>query len=237
MNEIIAAIVGAVVAGILALIAYVYQQRKGNRVIVNMLSQSPQITFSNSVQKKLEIIYNGKKVDNLVLTQFVIFNQGDKIIKPLILDVSVKPKSGNFTFAELNISDPQEITKSIMDRETGAVAIERPYLNPKNKYQEEEIKVSVFSDVELDFSVSGGGEDWATKLVGQDELDPKRGYYFSIFLSIAIIGIMILVVLNVITNFSDLVTISVGLVICFLFYIDRFHIFPKETKKILSHRS
>ena len=41
MDQIVAAIVGAVVAGALALIAYLYQQRSGNRVIVRLLSQTP----------------------------------------------------------------------------------------------------------------------------------------------------------------------------------------------------
>lgn len=196
MEQIYAAIVGAIATGLLALIAYLYQQRLGNRVIVKMISQSPQITFEDSVQQKLEIIYNGRKVNDLVLTQFTISNQGSNIIKPLKLTMSVKPKDeeikpslnlkinlkpiiNNFTFAELNVNDPQEITISKMDSETGTFEIERPYFNPQKKYKEEEIKVSVFSDVLLDFSVSGGGEDWAIKLVKASDEIAKRQFFWS----------------------------------------------------------
>ncbi len=194
MEQIYAAIIGSIVTGLLAFFAYLYQQRLGNRVIVKMISQSPQITFEDSVQQKLEIIYNGKKIKDLVLTQFTISNQGSNIIKPLKLTVNVKPKSGldlkvttinlqpiisNFTFAELNVNDPLEITTSKMDSQTGSFEIERPYLNPQKKYKEEEIKVSVFSDVELDFSVSGGGEDWAIKYVKASEEMAKRRSFWS----------------------------------------------------------
>jgi hypothetical protein len=163
-DEVVGAIVGAVITAIIGLAVYLYQQRKGNRVIVKMISQTPQIIFSDSVQKKLEIIYNGRKVDNLVLTQFVIFNQGSNTIKPLNLIVTVKPKSDNFTYAEVDVNDTRDIALSSMNNETGAFQILRPYLNPKKKYPDEEIKVSVFSDVLLDFSVNGGGEDWGAKL-------------------------------------------------------------------------
>ncbi len=109
----------------------------------------------------------------------MIYNQGTKIIKPLKLTGNVKPDekflpigksiSMHSYFMELNVTDLQEITASRMENTTGTFEIERPYLNPKSKYKEEEIKVSVFSDVPLDLSVSGGGEDWASKLVYLEE--------------------------------------------------------------------
>lgn len=193
--EIIAAVIGAVVTGFIGLGIFLYRQHRGNWVIVERLSQTPQIKFSDAVQKKLEIIYNGRKVDNLVLTQFVIFNKSDKNIKPLKLTVNVTPKSDNFTYAELNVSDPQEITISKMDSGTGAFEIERPYLKSQKKYKEEKIEVSLFSDVLLDFSVNGGGEDWGCKVVNSATV---KKWNSKIFLIAG--AFMIGVLLDVVTN-------------------------------------
>lgn len=204
-TDIIAAIVGAVVTGLLGFAAYQYNQRRGNQVIVKILSQTPQITLLDSVQQKLEIIYNGRQVKNLVLTQLTICNQGSNMIKPLKLTIGVSPKPGQgtsvnpkiadnqaqpitseFTYAEFNVNDPRGITISRMESQTGTFEIERPYINPKKKYAEEEIKVSVFSDVLLDFSVNGGGEDWASKLVYNEE--PRKRILFLVSAFYGILG-------------------------------------------------
>lgn len=204
-TDIIAAIVGAVVTGVLGFVAYQYKQRRGNQVIVKILSQTPQITLLDSVQQKLEIIYNGRQIKNLVLTQLTICNQGSNMIKPLKLTIGVSPKPGQgtsvdsiiadnrarsiineFTYVELNVNDPRGITISRMDSQTSSFEIERPYINPKKKYAEEEIKVSVFSDVLLDFSVNGGGEDWASKLVYNEE--PRKRILFLVSAFSGILG-------------------------------------------------
>ncbi|HOP02776.1 MAG TPA: hypothetical protein PKX58_11305 [Flexilinea sp.] len=212
MSDIIAAVTGAVVASILGFIAFQYQQHRGNIVVVERLLQSPQINFSNAIDKKLEIIYNGNKVKNLVLTHFVIFNQGSNTVKPLKLTVKITPKSENFTYAELNVSDPNEIATWKMDNETGTFEIERPYLNSLKKYKEEKIDVSLFSDVLLDFSVNGGGEDWGCKVVNSD-LGKKRINKFLyvgmiIFTIISYFIIAYNIMLNYIKHFTELSSIE-----------------------------
>ena len=221
-TDIIAAIVGAVVTGLLGFAAYHYKQRRGNRVIVKILSQTPQITLLDSVQQKLEIIYNGRQVKNLVLTQLTICNQGSNMIKPLKLTIGVSPKPGQgtsvnpkiadnqaqpitseFTYAEFNVNDPRGITISRMESQTGTFEIERPYINPKKKYAEEEIKVSIFSDVLLDFSVNGGGEDWASKLVYNEE--PRKRILFLVSAFSGILG----AVLGLLANYSSVNNIHV----------------------------
>lgn len=82
MNEIIAVIVGAVVIGF---IAYLYKSRQGNRIIVKRISETPQIKISDMVRKNLKITYNDQPVDNLVLNNLVIYNNGNEIIEPAIM--------------------------------------------------------------------------------------------------------------------------------------------------------
>jgi hypothetical protein len=86
MNEIIAVIVGAVVIG---LIAYLYKRRQGNRIIIRRISETPQINISQRVRKNLKITYNDQPVDNLVLNNLVIYNNGNEIIEPLKIEFKV----------------------------------------------------------------------------------------------------------------------------------------------------
>jgi hypothetical protein len=169
MNEIIAAIVGAVITGIIAFIAYIYKSRQGNRIIVKRISETPQIDVSRRVKRNLAITYNNQPVDNLVLNTLVVHNNGNEIIKPVEFKLEVTTPKGEIDYLEVEEDDPLgQLGQMKIIKDRSSLTIKRPYLNPKKKFKEEEIKLAVFSNTRLDFSVEGGGEGWYAKF--EDEI-------------------------------------------------------------------
>ena len=158
MNEIIAVIVGAVVIG---LIAYLYKRRQGNRIIIRRISETPQINISQRVRKNLKITYNDQPVDNLVLNNLVIYNNGNEIIEPLKIEFKVYPSDGNLAYLEVEANDP--LDRTTVNTSEPFFVVVRPHIDIRRKYPEEEIKLAVFSNTSLIFFVKGGGRGWDTK--------------------------------------------------------------------------
>jgi hypothetical protein len=190
-NQIIGGIVGAVATGLIALIAYIYKSRQGKRIIVKRVSETPQIKISEEVRKNLKITYNDQPVDNLVLNTLVVYNNGNEIIEPVEMALKAYPPDAPFKFLEVEVDDPLGKTK--IDMIGPGLTISRPYLNPKKKFKEEEIKLALFSNANLDISVEGGGRGWHSQyeeMVGYWGTLPKWVSGFGLLSSA--IGIIIL---------------------------------------------
>lgn len=164
LESSIGPILGAMVGACIAWLISLYKSHKGNIIVVEQILQTSQVNFKPAVQKELEIIYHGQKINDLVLTQFIISNQGDNVIKPLKLTFKVTPKVPSLSFVNCNTEDPQNLSTWTNSRGMYLIDIDRPYLNPVKKYKDEKIQLSFFSDAILDFQLIGGGEDWGSKL-------------------------------------------------------------------------
>jgi hypothetical protein len=193
----IAAYVIGVATGLAALIAQWIRGRRGNRVVVSLLSQSPQVSISESVSNNLEIKYKGQPVDQIVLTRLVITNEGAIDIKDLALKLHVRVKQFNdkkastLPFVEAILSDPLALAQIDTTRiDTGLVTPElpssmaweidfrRPFFNPKRAYKEEQIGLTLISNATIDVSVKGGGPGWYTQY--KVSVSVRDGITFSI---------------------------------------------------------
>jgi hypothetical protein len=225
MNEIIAAIVGAVVTGIIALIAYLYRSRQGNRIIVKRISETPQIDVSRRVKRKLEITYDGRPVENLVLNTLVIYNNGNEIIEPIEIGVGITLPDQTSSYLEVEIDDPLGETEIDMNRV--GFTVSRPYLNPKKKFKEEEIKIAVFTSISLDFFVEGGGKGWYAEYKDEKgKAGGVRGTWLYLFTTIfviilSVVGMAILSALGfeTITIFLGMAGIILGVSLSILTYM------------------
>ena len=168
MKEIIAVIVGAVVIG---LIAYLYKRRQGNRIIIRRISETPQINISQRVRKNLKITYNDQPVDNLVLNNLVIYNNGNEIIEPLKIEFKVYPSDGSLAYLAVEANDP--LDRTTVNISEPFFVVDRPHIDIRKKYPKEEIRLAVFSNISLIFFVKGGGRGWDTKF--EDSLQ-KPGF-------------------------------------------------------------
>jgi hypothetical protein len=193
-NQIIGGIVGAVAAGLIALIAYLYKSRQGNRIIVKRVSETPQIEISRRVKRKLEITYDGSPVDNLVLNTLVIYNNGNEIIKPVEFKLGVTSSNGEIAYLEIEETDPLgQLGQMKVIKDGYSFTIKRLYLNPKKKFKEEEIKLAVFSNTRLNFSVEGGGEGWYTKYADLPEIRKKQGKWGRAVFAFSFVALSIIV--------------------------------------------
>lgn len=205
MNEIWAAIIGAVLTAILGAAWYLYRSHRGNLVLVEKIAQSSQISLKPSVEKDLEVNFKGKKVSDIVLTQFSIKNSGDIVIKPLILNFKLKCAREDYELFNLSTDDPLEMTDFYIRVQTNGVVeneeivIERDFLNPIKSYKNEKITLSILSDKPLDLELQGGGENWGSKLVNQTE--PLKETRFMMIVSFLLaISLIITYVISDITG-------------------------------------
>lgn len=173
--EVIATIIGLILGVILTGLANWWRQRRGNWVVINQISQSPQITISQEVRENLKITYEDKPADQLVLSTFRMTNTSPDNLEDIHIKMTISFKSRALgldpnSFVELEYYDPlDKIEIERIDSSSEELSgkriynIYRPFLNSERKYKEERIELTVFSSSEIETSVEGGGSGWYTK--------------------------------------------------------------------------
>ena len=180
MNEIIAAIIGAVTGAILIWLSSWIKSKNGNRIIISKISQSPQIAISKEARKALSIVYKGKPVEQLVLSNLRVYNDGTSTINNVNFQIEISPKESsvikneNF-FIEIEHLDP--LAKTELDYtpddptspKLWTIDLKRPFINPRRAFPEDAIRLAVFSNHEIVFTVQGGGAGWYTRFADEEE--------------------------------------------------------------------
>ncbi len=157
-TEVLKALIVAVATAIVTAIVLYIRSRRGNRLVVVRISETPQIRISESAGKNLDIRYKGQVVDDLVLNRLYVANHGQNVIEPLEIELTVSARQGTIDFWEFEYSDP--LSKTKLERKDNSLRIERDFINPKRAYKEESIEINIFSNTQLKFSVVGGGRSW-----------------------------------------------------------------------------
>lgn len=226
--QIIAAIVGALITGCIGIIAYVWKGRRGNHVVVRRISETPQISLSPDISKRLEIRYNGQQIKNLVLNSLTITNEGRVTIDPAEITVKLEPVADEIQFFEVEHNDPLNRTTVVLGEKE--FTVKRSFLNPHKAYKEEKLKLAIFSNVNLNISTEGGGKDWYSKF--QDETIVTAQKILPLLI-IAILGLLVTISGFIFpewgqTTFALVLEITVvALAIPFLFVVVVKYLFPE----------
>lgn len=199
INNIVSAVTGGIVTAVIGGVVYWLKSRRGNHIIVQEISQSEQLEFSQNVKEDLEVFYKGEKVDNLVLSKLEITNSGDEVIEPISITVDVLPiKNGNVNFVELSTPSLDEKTK-LFRKGKQKFVLRRDYLKSKKKYPSEKIEISCFSNEPVRFNFQGGGKNWDIRY-------KRRKYKYNLFVCISsilvIIMILVIIYFEVVANTS-----------------------------------
>ena len=88
LMEILKALISAIVGATVTIVFLYFQNRRGNRVVVSRVSETPQIGISQAVRQNLDILYKGQSVNNLVLNTLRLENSGKDVIEPLEIELS-----------------------------------------------------------------------------------------------------------------------------------------------------
>ena len=178
----------AIVGVIITAVVLFFRNRRGNRVVVSRVLQSPQVRVSERLRSSLDIRYKGRPVENLVLNRLRVANKGRTIIESLEIELGFSPVEGNLEYWEVEVLDP--LNKMTVQRKEKSFTLKRDFLNPKRAYKEEEIQLDVFSNAELVYSIVGGGKGWSSNFEdkSRSEKDTIRqltrsGYLFGALLS------------------------------------------------------
>lgn len=161
-GDLVVAIIGSIV-GVIASVVYVYMKsKKGNHVILQRNSETPQISISPRVRQNLQIGYKGQQVDDIVLNILNLYNNGEDIKDPIEIKIDVSSDTSiPISFLELEKKDPLDKTFIVKDGAT--FILSRGFLNAKKAYPEEQIELTFFSNTKLKFVVSGGGKGWSAR--------------------------------------------------------------------------
>jgi hypothetical protein len=166
LTAIIIAILIPIFAAIVPVIYQVIKERQGNRVLVNLVSVTPQLSVSEEIKKNLYVLYKGKPVDNVISYVFKVGNKGRNIIEPLDLTIIFIPENedGKIEFAECETRDLMLEAKATAlvfnSGKHGLVKLWRKFLNPYKTYKEEIFELVVLSNTKLIFSIFGGDKNW-----------------------------------------------------------------------------
>lgn len=170
LNSPISAIIIAILIPILvAIIPLIYdeiKERQGNRVLVNLVSVSPQLSVAKDIKKNLQVSYKGTPISGVISHVFKVGNKGKKGIEPLDLTIIFIPENENekIEFAECETRDLMLDAKAaalVFDSgKHGLVKLWRNFLNPYKMYKEEIFEFVVLSNTKLMFSIFGGDKNW-----------------------------------------------------------------------------
>lgn len=227
-SEILAAIIGALVTGLLALGVYLYKSHKGNKVILEKVKESSLIELRKDFSNNIEIKLKGYSVEKLILYEFELYNSSDNNITDLLVNIEFQCKESNFLVSQIT-KDVQKITiadETFSENSTKILEIKRPYLKPRKKYKKEVISIQIISNSNINFSITGGGENWNADY-GTEFRKALEFLIFgalSIFMAIALIIYYAYSLLTFGTDNSYLIIFaSVFTIICifFLWYADR----------------
>lgn len=223
-------IVGAALAGGVATwIGKEWASRRGNRVMVTRVSETPQIRIGRQIGKgDLSIRYNNEDVDNLVVNILRIENNSSHTISPVIIQITAQPtySSGCKFIKIISIRDPLE--KTIISQRDNLLIFEREFLNSAKAYKEEFIEVSIVSDNSITFSVKGGGKAWAIKYQDNEDISYIRRHSlisFGIFSLLSISGIVLINFINLpIDNLAISSILGAAMIIGLFFLADKLRI-------------
>jgi hypothetical protein len=168
INTVIDVVGGALLALIGSGVIYWIKSRRGNKVILEKVNETSVIQLSEKVRDNLSITYKGNKVNQLILYEFNLYNNGDNNISDFNMTVHFLNFDVNSPFfIEPIINDIQDETTTDLrftnDGNHFELRINRPYLNAKKKFNKELITIQILADTNMGFNVIGGGEGWGTE--------------------------------------------------------------------------
>jgi hypothetical protein len=165
--EVIAVVIGAILGIIITIVGFYINSTRGNRVVVIYKGKATLVKQVESIKSDLIISYRGDEIEQLNVYDLALENHGFKDISNLELRLLVKPES-NKGFVELRIMDYLGKTESAispLDEDNKyEIFITRPFINSRKRYKEETITLKIYSNEELKFNVTGGGEGWYSKI-------------------------------------------------------------------------
>jgi hypothetical protein len=205
---IMAAFVGAFATWIITFLG----NRRGNRVIITRISETPQIVISPDVKPDLEIKYKNTLVKKMVVNSVTISNRGKSVIEPLLVELKISPVDEELNFLEVSRpKDPLEKTKVEIKERT--LVIFRDFLNSQNRYKEEELTLSILSNCRLKFEVVGGGKDWHAKFLDyKGPINTRKVIFKMLLVLLYTVGIFFVEIYGEKFEFSPIVEYTIDII-------------------------
>jgi hypothetical protein len=171
-------VIGFLLTSALAFVLWFIRRRRWDRIVVELISQSPQISISEDLAEDITIRYRGDPTSQVVLTQLRVVNQGDDTIKDLVFFIEAELVSGTReknwltppkvhdvvekTTYEKGESSHKEIS-DVQRRSKFTYKFSRPFMNPIRNDKDEELLITFFSSHEMGLRVYGSGPGWSVQ--------------------------------------------------------------------------
>lgn len=170
ISKIILAVISGLAVFILTRIIDYFSSRKGNRVILQFVKESPLISISAKYSKGLKITYNDRPIDDLILYEFSLYNDSNIDIGQISdFHINFYPEKPEDYFMDFRISEsggkidlaPIEKKDDLGSSAYTSLGMTLPYLNSNKKLKEEKITLVVISNTRIaQVEVIGGGQGW-----------------------------------------------------------------------------
>jgi hypothetical protein len=199
-------VIGFLLTSVLAFVLWFVRRRRWDRIVVELISQSPQISISEDLAEDITIRYRGDSTSQVVLTQLRVFNQGDDTIEDLVFFIEAELVSGS---REKNWLTPPKVLdvvekttyekgesshKDISDLERRSkftYKFSRPFMNPIRNDKDEELLITFFSSHEVGLRVFGSGPGWSVKYLEIQAEKPIVLFTLPVFLAYLIVSIIV----------------------------------------------
>lgn len=191
--------------GIPALIYKFIKSRRGDKVLIEKTYDSSILKFPNPFTNIIKLTFRDRPVEQLVVYAFKIYNDGEKNIKNLEINLVMQFKKDELGGPDIQVIDNENKTETTIlvnpTEHVQTIRIRRDYLNNKKQFNDF-IYLQVISTFEIDFLVNGGGEGWKAEFKDSKKYYPslRIGYLILFFISILLFELGIFLVIPVTTK-------------------------------------
>lgn len=191
-SEILAAIIGAVITAIVGGIAWYIKTHIGNKVIIEKISESSLIGFSDKISEDLSITYKGNPVKQLFFYKFRIYNDSYINIANFSTEIQFTSKAEFPIFLVQTELLPQScsIDYNLLEDGLLIVNLEKPYLNTIKQDKNDIINLQFISDEKFSYKAVGGGVGWFLEI--REKPPIKKKFFYT---GLSILGVITLLAL------------------------------------------
>lgn len=163
----LAAVSGAVVAGIFSLIIWYLNRKRPNIVRVIESQRVSLLRIEPSIRSDLVTTFKGNTVTALTVVELVITNESQEVLKDVMLVVQ-------FNSGTVILETELGGIPATCEPRNADIHVSIPLLNSR-KLHREHVKVTVVCDgVATVISASGRGEGWSARLISHDYMIKRR---------------------------------------------------------------
>lgn len=204
------------------------KRKRPAKIVCEVLSASPTITFSHDMGSKVQVTYNGHPARSLAILEIAVYNDGATTVNDVDLTIAL-PSTTRIIEVEFPNPRAADTVAKVLRFNDSTLQIQAPYMNTLCGHNDK-LLLKLMCDGDInDVSVQGRGKGWSVRRRAQaDNVDSVLSKLASAIM--VLLGGMLFTIANAVTLNSPLLpgfNLSTLATIGMLFVVIAVGVFPE----------